>query len=674
MSTPREGLLGRFRATLQQRAKNVRAMFEVLEFMPGEPEALRQVLGELHTLKGEARMLGLLELGELAHELEEVVETGASLDFPTLNRVAESLNEALSESSAEVAEGRLSKARRVLAGSDTATSKAPEATATAAPGGSQSVPAIKQPDGRDGQRWVSVQATTIDRLCDRMSELSAAFGLLQGQLRADRSEENGRGTRVALVNSLLHYRELLDSCVDATWDLRLITLEPMLRELQQHARLLLRREGKSADVVVECGGVQLERDVVDLVWDSLLHLVRNAIAHGLEEEGHRGGKPARGTLLLRAESVGPNVVISVQDDGQGIDPARLRAAALERGTMTAAQVEALSDTEAVELIYRHGFSTESTADDLSGRGVGLDVVKARIESVGGAVRVSTRIGEGTQFELTVPFAITKEQVLVIELGQAKYGIPARVVRSVVGKETLQSVNGSNVLRYASSPIPLRSLAQALGMGDVGEEAAALVLELGGKLFAAKVPGVLGEHELVRRPAEELLASTGVGASALLDDGQLALLLDLGFLERRLSRVRSDVAPVAKVEVGVAKQNHVLVVDDSPVVTEMISELLTTSGISVEVASDGIAALAAMERQAPDLVLSDVDMPRMDGISLLKEIRQKTQTLPVVMLTTRGSVEDRQRASSLGANAYVLKSGFQSDVLLDVVSRFLSVKQ
>jgi CheY-like chemotaxis protein len=243
----------------------------------------------------------------------------------------------------------------------------------------------------------------------------------------------------------------------------------------------------------------------------------------------------------------------------------------------------------------------------------------------------------------------------------------------VGRQTLRELNGSDVLRYASNPIPLRSLPQAIGMATSDEETAALVLDLGGRLFAAKVPAVLGEHELVRRPAEPLLATTGIGASALMEDGRLALLLDLAFVERCLARARADAAPAPKGEVVVAKQRHVLIVDDSPVVTEMISELLTTSGLSVQVATDGVAALAAIEQRTPDLVLSDVDMPRMDGITLLKEIRQRTQTLPVVMLTTRGSVEDRQRASSLGANAYVLKSGFQSDVLLDVVSRFLSVK-
>jgi CheY-like chemotaxis protein len=191
------------------------------------------------------------------------------------------------------------------------------------------------------------------------------------------------------------------------------------------------------------------------------------------------------------------------------------------------------------------------------------------------------------------------------------------------------------------------------------------------LFTLRVHRVIGERDLIRRPAEPLLTkSTGIGASAVLNDGRLVLLFDLAFLERAL---QAHAPGAVQAPVETTKRTRVVVVDDSPVVTEMVSELLTTAGLSVEVARDGVAALAAIEREAPDLVISDLEMPNMNGLELLGRIRERSQALPVIMLTTRGSVEDRRRAAAAGANAYVLKSGFRSDVLLEVVGRFLRLR-
>lgn len=692
MTPPRDALVERFRATLQARVRNLRALFDVLELMPSDEEALRQVRGELHTLKGEARMLGLLPMANLAHALEDQLRSGHQADMPRLIAAVDAINEALEDDASEAAAGeRLLRWQRELAApaaesaSATQSTTAPESPDDEAdsaahaslephPEVSSAPGAAKTEAPRRARRWVQIDASVIDELCERMGGLAAEFGRLSARTAAQLSAPRGDGAASAeLLHDFARCRGSLDDCMVQAWALRLMPVEPLLRELAQHARSLAKGAGKSLSIQVSAGGVQLERDVVEQVWDPLLHLVRNAIDHGLEAAHERGDKPERGTLKLSAESSGPSVVIVVEDDGRGIQADRVRHAAVDRGLLSASAAATISDAEVVQLVFDHGFSTKDSVGDLSGRGIGLDVVKRKLEALGGKVELETSPGRGTRFALFVPFTITKERLLVVDLDGVLYGLPARIVRSVVGAESLPDPESerADVLRYHDRHLPLRSLAEALGQTSGGPEPLALVLELLGRSYAVRVPRIFGERELIRRPAEPLLSKLGgIGASSLLEDGRLVLLLDLEYLHDTLKRARGGAAvrPAAAAQ----RRAHVLIVDDSPVVCEMVREILATAGLEVEVANDGVAALQALERREPDLVLSDVEMPRMNGFELLAQIRRRSQRLPVIMLTTRGSAEDRKRASTLGANAYVLKTGFRTDALLDVVGRFVRV--
>jgi CheY-like chemotaxis protein len=303
--------------------------------------------------------------------------------------------------------------------------------------------------------------------------------------------------------------------------------------------------------------------------------------------------------------------------------------------------------------------------------VGLAVVKRQVERLGGRVRIESELGRGTRFELTVPFTITKERCLIVELGPALYAFPARSVVAVLGSHELPAgAPQAHLVRYRGEGIPLISLATALGLAVGAPDTAAVVLDLSGRKYALGVPVVQGDPELIRRPAEALLGNlTGIAATALLDDGRLVLMLDGPFLKRALNDPgrRSDAPPSPH---SGQRARRVLVADDSPVVCQVVREILTSAGYEVELTHDGTQALAAFRRREPDLVLSDLEMPQMGGFELLAEIRRLSQSVPVVMLTTRGSLEDRQRATELGANAYLLKTGFKSDSLLDVVRRFV----
>lgn len=675
MSTDREALLERFRAGLLARVARVDALLDAAAEDALDEGARRGALGELHTLKGEARMLGLAALAELTHALEARLAKGPveAVVLRALDGMKKALGEGvdpvLGATAVEAALIELSDTPVPGADADEVEARPPEDGEPAPENG-----ASKESNRSAPRRFVQVDAAVVDLLCERMAELSVEFGKLRARAAVSRASAGEAAGRASLMEDFARCGALVADATTRAWALRLVSVEPVLRELRRHARTLAAEHGKQVRVTIEARSVELERDVLDQLWDSLLHLVQNSIDHGLETPEQRADKSALGALVLSARSVGSSVRLSVEDDGRGIDPELLREAARENGRLSASMAAAASDDEILDLLFDHGFSTRREVSTLSGRGVGLAVVRQRLEALGGSVQVHSTPGRGTRFDLTVPFTITRERCLVIQTGAALQGFPARAVRAVLGADQLPDGRGEGrgVLRHQGETIPWVSLARALDMPSGGRDTAAVVVDIDGKHYALGIERVLGDFELIRRPAEALLGGlTEVAATALLEDGRLVLLFDLTSLKARVRAVglRPELSAPAPVPAG-ARRRRVLVVDDSPVVTQVVKEILVSAGFSVEIVHDGTDALAALHAREPDLVLSDVEMPKMGGFELLAEIRKRNAKLPVVMLTTRGSVEDRQRATELGANAYLMKTGFKGNGLLDVIARFL----
>jgi len=666
LTQPREALLARFRAGLVERVRTTQKLVDEFQ-TTSDPDRLRQALGELHTLKGESRMLGLGELAELAHALES--ELGTAQRFSLALGVFDAMVQHLT-----VAEGggELREALQRLQGAEGPRGRGAEGERAAPQNGGQANRAAGEKDnGKRQERLTQVDAGLIDVLCERVAELSAAFGQLETSAGPVLHLHKRRSESSKLTDGFERCRALLDDATATAWTLRLVPIGPMLEELTRHARQAAERQQKLVEAQASAGGVQLERDVADQLWDSMLHLVQNAVDHAVEAPDERGSKPPIAKLRISAESVGPSVVLRVEDDGRGIDPAEVRRVAAERGVLSEEVARDLSDHAATELLFEHGFSTRREAGRTSGRGVGLDVVRRRIESLGGSVSIESQLGQGTRFTLSVPFAITKEKLLVVELCGAPYGLPARVVRAVLSSEALPKAGQDSVVRHEGETLPFRSLCDALGLPRDQNEAFVLLLELSGRRFAASVGRIVGERELIRRPAERLLHNTGIGASAVLEDGRIVLLPELNFVSRALRARVGQVVPGSIEEAP--RRQRVLVADDSPVVRELVSEILGSAGLLVEEAGDGAAAWDSIQQGEPDLLITDVEMPRMNGFDLLSEVRRRSQRLPVVMLSTRGSVEDRKRATRLGANAYLVKTEFHSESLLEVVRRFVSIR-
>ncbi|HSK01513.1 MAG TPA: response regulator, partial [Kofleriaceae bacterium] len=611
----------------------------------GRPEAARELGRALHTLKGDAALVGMPEISAALHAAEDRAAEGAW----------DALAEALDAIARELARE----------GGEPGPAGAPAAAPAAPPG------TIPPPRPQPDERWVRLQARVIDELAERLLEVSAAYGKLgAGLVEAVRLAPTP-ALRV-LAEEAEAARRQLDDAVGAAWALRLVSVEELLRRLADHALELARAQGKPLGVRVDGGGAELERSTLDALEQPLLHLIRNAIDHGVEEPGARGGKPAAAMLVLEARAAGGAVQIVVEDDGRGIDPAVVRAAAVERGLARYEEAAALSDEAALELVFQFGVSTRRTATELSGRGVGLDAVRTRVEALGGEVRLASRPPHGARFVLAVPAAIARERAVVVEAGGGMFALPSRSVTALIrlGDHPQRDVAGGRAVQLGEAWAPLRGLDEVLGLpaGPAArDDAPALLLEVHGRRHAFAVDRIDGEHDLLRRPADPLIGRRGlVTASSVLDDGRVALWPSVPALlrGRSLRTGRGTLPPPAR------RRRRVLVVDDSAVVRELVASILRTAELLPETAGDGEAAWRTLEQGPPDLVLTDVEMPRLDGFGLLRRIRERWPRLPVVMLTTRGSEDDRRRAVALGADAYLVKSAFEEARLVETVRRLI----
>ena len=440
----------------------------------------------------------------------------------------------------------------------------------------------------------------------------------------------------------------------------------MLTELVRYARTLAEEQGKVVRVTLQGGDAQLERSVLDTLADPLLHLVRNAVDHGIEPPNERGAK-GEARLTISAEAASANVVFVIADDGRGIDPAKVRGAAIARGLLDADSAEGLSQKDVLEFLFLHGFSTRTQVTELSGRGVGLDVVRSSVEAVGGLVGVASDLGKGTRFTLTLPATISKEKNLVIDGGDdGLYAIPSRHVATILRlrDQPVEAVAGGTAIRVRDTLVPLRSLGGLLRHGARTDEGWVVVVESGEQLWAFSVAKLLGEYSLLRRPIDRIVGAVGlIAASATFEDGRLVLILSISGLVRQ----SKGVLGARPLPAAAPRIVQVLVVDDSAVVRDPMSEILGHAGFSVRVAAGGEQAMALVSEEMPDAILLDIDMPKTDGFEVLRRIRERSD-VPIVMLTLRASAEDQRRAAALGATAYVVKSQFQEATVIDVLRR------
>ncbi|MBW9335286.1 hybrid sensor histidine kinase/response regulator [Herbaspirillum sp. RU 5E] len=440
--------------------------------------------------------------------------------------------------------------------------------------------------------------------------------------------------------------------------------------------------GKSVRLEISGNTTQIDRDILEKLEAPLGHLLRNAVDHGIEDAAARraAGKPEQGVVRLEARHSAGMLMIEVADDGGGIDLDRLRRTVVERGLSTEDMAARLSDAELLDFLLLPSFSLRDTVTEISGRGVGLDVVADMLKQVRGTIRITTRKGQGSRFLLQLPLTLSVIRSLLVEIAGEPYAFPLAYVNRTLRlpAEDLQTLEGYQHFSHAGRQVGLVSAHQVLQRGQWrARDGSVCVVVIGEEehSYGIAVDAFLGERMLVVQPLDARLGKIpDILAGALMEDGAPLLILDVADLLRTVEKLTASgrlqtVGQDSADQTAVTVRKKVLVVDDSLTVRELERKLLANRGYQVTVAVDGMDGWNAVRAEHFDLVITDIDMPRMDGIELVTLIRgaPQLQALPVMIVSYKDREEDRQRGLAAGADHYFTKSSFHDESLLQAVT-------
>ena len=452
----------------------------------------------------------------------------------------------------------------------------------------------------------------------------------------------------------------------------------MAQGLPKMVRDFSRGLGKKIALEISGASASIDRDILEKLDAPLTHLLRNACDHGIEtpETREAAGKNPSGKISIKASHSSGMFLLTVSDDGRGIDKAAVKAKILERKLVPPEILEQMQEDEIFEFLFLPAFTTKEKVTEISGRGVGLDVVQTMLREVGGSVGITSKFGGGCTFTLKLPITRSVLKSLIVHIDGQPYAFPlASVNRTVmVARSEIHTDSFGKYIMSNKSRINLVDAARVLGFGksaDAGENIYAVVVSGRGKFWGFAVDSIPEESELVVRPLNTSLGKIAcVAAAALTADGLPVLILDIDdiliYAARTAGGLNSE-APSAA-DSGGGDKKRVLVVDDSATVREVEKKILENAGLSVDTAVDGVDGWNVVRLSKYDLVVSDVDMPRMSGLGLTSKIRTLYPDLPVIIISYKDRPEDKRKGLECGANAYLTKSSFQDDSFVKTVKK------
>ena len=479
---------------------------------------------------------------------------------------------------------------------------------------------------------------------------------------------------------------ILDSLLDDLKKLLLLPFSTLLATLPKLVRDLARDRRKEVALILEGGELEIDRRILEEMRDPFLHLVRNCIDHGIEApaERLRQNKPATGTLTIAVTPLqGSRVEILVADDGAGIDLARLRDTALKQGLLLREELEQLADDELLPLVFTSGVSTSPLITDLSGRGLGLAIVREKVENLGGTVTLTTAAGQGASFCIVLPLSLSTQRGVLVAAGGQQFLVPAKQVEQVgrMSLRMLKTVENRETISLAGETLSFVRLAAVLELPraasdkEIPDRFPFFVLQSGETRIAFGVDQVLNEQEMVvKNLGRQLSRVRNISGATVQGTGRVVPILNPADLVKSAVRVAAGPATAAPLSLleGPDTGNSILIAEDSITSRALLKNILEAAGYRVKTALDGLDALMMLNSEEFDLVVSDVDMPRLNGFELTARIRGSGTwaELPVVLVTSLDSREDRERGIDVGASAYIVKSSFDQSNLLDVIRKLL----
>ncbi len=501
------------------------------------------------------------------------------------------------------------------------------------------------------------------------------LGTLVNQIRRTLSEDTAR---LELISEDLE---------EEIRTLRLLPLSTLFNLFPRLVRDLARQEGKAIELVIEGGDTRADKRILEEMKDPLMHILRNAVDHGIEAptERERRGKPAMGTIHLRGYQTPTHIVIEVSDDGRGLDLEQIKQTALKRRIVSEEELASLSPNQVQNLIFEPGFSTRSLVTEVSGRGVGLDVVRTHVDRLKGNIQVISTPNQGCMIRLQLSMTLATAHVLIVALRGESYAIPVEAVETacLVHLESVFTIENRPTILHQNQPISVAYLSDLLELpvsdngkrlGSAEQKLPCIILRVGEEQLGVFVDALLDEQDVVLKPQSQLLKRVrNISGATILGTGRVCMVLNPADLIKSVRRQEQRQGKsVVAAQPTDQRRLSILLVEDSIATRTQEKRILEGAGYEVVAAVDGLDGFNKLQTRSFDAVVSDIQMPNLDGLGLTQRIRQHKEysELPIILVTTLASDEDKRRGAEAGANAYITKSSFNQDVLLETLNRLI----
>ncbi|WP_120884811.1 chemotaxis histidine kinase/response regulator CheAY2 [Helicobacter pylori] len=490
--------------------------------------------------------------------------------------------------------------------------------------------------------------------------------------------------------------QVVSSISAVTTDLQLAVMKTRMQpvgkvfnKFPRMVRDLSRELGKSIELIIEGEETELDKSIVEEIGDPLIHIIRNSCDHGIEplEERRRLNKPETGKVQLSAYNEGNHIVIKISDDGKGLDPVMLKEKAIEKGVISERDAESMSDREAFNLIFKPGFSTAKVVSNVSGRGVGMDVVKTNIEKLNGIIEIDSEVGVGTTQKLKIPLTLAIIQALLVGVQEEYYAIPLSSVLETVriSQDEIYTVDGKSVLRLRDEVLSLVRLSDIFKVDAILEsnsDVYVVIIGLADQKIGVIVDYLIGQEEVVIKSLGYYLKNTrGIAGATVRGDGKITLIVDVGAMMDMAKSIKVNITTLMNESESTKSKNSpsdyiVLAIDDSSTDRAIIRKCLKPLGITLLEATNGLEGLEMLKNgdKIPDAILVDIEMPKMDGYTFASEVRKynKFKNLPLIAVTSRVTKTDRMRGVESGMTEYITKP-YSSEYLTTVVKRSIKLE-
>ncbi len=490
--------------------------------------------------------------------------------------------------------------------------------------------------------------------------------------------------------------QVVSSISAVTTDLQLAVMktrmQPVGKVFNKFSRMvrdLSRELGKSIELIIEGEETELDKSIVEEIGDPLIHIIRNSCDHGIEplEERRRLNKPETGKVQLSAYNEGNHIVIKISDDGKGLDPVMLKEKAIEKGVISERDAEGMSDREAFNLIFKPGFSTAKVVSNVSGRGVGMDVVKTNIEKLNGIIEIDSEVGVGTTQKLKIPLTLAIIQALLVGVQEEYYAIPLSSVLETVriSQDEIYTVDGKSVLRLRNEVLSLVRLSDIFKVDAILESSSdvyVVIIGLADQKIGVIVDYLIGQEEVVIKSLGYYLKNTkGIAGATVRGDGKITLIVDVGAMMDMAKSIKVNITNLMNESENTKNKNSpsdyvVLAIDDSSTDRAIIRKCLKPLGITLLEATNGLEGLEMLKNgdKTPDAILVDIEMPKMDGYTFASEVRKynKFKNMPLIAVTSRVTKTDRMRGVESGMTEYITKP-YSSEYLTSVVKRSIKLE-